>query len=423
MVNLWLKKKFDLWIGGTGITLVYLPVRALGLLLKRNHSLLAPEHLAVVKILGGGSLLMIYPFLATFRKQNPQTKITLICGRSIKNFAEIYQIFDHIQIIDDRSPWTFLRSGLAAFAYLFRNVDVTLDLEIHSRITTLLTTLAMVKNRVGLIDNSSLWRKRIYTHSIFVASAGTLSAAYDTTIPLFGLKGLNLIEVRNKFCEQISREIVPVKLQATPKKYISVGMGCSDLAFERQLQISAWAELLQMVHKKYPDLHFCFLGGPGDKHLAMKALEMAPELAANSVILCGDISLGASLRAVQMSSTFIGIDSALIHLARTLGTPSISFWGPTSPDALLRDWPQQELKIFSRMHCSPCVHQTEAPPCGGKNVCMRHQDKFDQVLDFVEQIIHLESINSVGTRTSLRTTWAYIPKQEALQQYSYEVTQ
>lgn len=423
MIHLGLKKKFDFYIGGLGVALLYFPVRILGLILHRDHQLKDPKHLAVLKILGGGSLLMIYPVLSNFREKNPQTKITLICGRSIQNFAEMYKIFDEIKVIDDRSFFQFVKTGLSAFFFLLKNVDVTLDLEIHSRITTLLTTLSLVKNRVGLIDNSSLWRKRIYTHGIFVSASGSMAAAYDTAGPLFGLRTLNLSSIRETFCQQIDRETLPKDFssQIPGQVDIAIGMGCSDLAFERQMSVKDWAQLLTLIKNKLPQVRFVFLGGPADQTLSRAVFAEAPHLAPSCHDLCGKVSLAVSLKVIHECRLFIGIDSALIHLARTLGTPSVSFWGPTSPDSLLRDWPQQELKVFSRLHCSPCVHQTETPPCHGKNVCMDHRSKFDDVLNFTTQILQHQKLDRPALKESARTTWIYTPEADQIKTLSYEV--
>ncbi len=426
MIHLDLKKKFDLWVGGLGIALIYYPVRLVGLLLKRNHSLDKPKHLAVIKILGGGSLLMIYPVLVSFREKYPQAKITLICGRSIQSFAQMYKIFDHIHVIDDRSALGFLASGLQAFLILLKNIDVSLDLEIHSRITTLLTTMSLVKNRVGLIDNSSLWRKRIYTHGIFVSSSGSMSAAYDATAPLFGIHNLRLSAIREKFIQQITKENLPPSLGSSDsnkfKSFIAIGMGCSDLAFERQMNPRDWKQLLGLIKVQNPDVQFVFLGGPADRHLTQTILAQEPELSASSLDLCGEVSLDVSLKVLHQSALFIGIDSALIHLARTIGTPSVSFWGPTSPDSLLRDWPQQELRIFSRLHCSPCVHQTEVPPCGGKNVCMNHTSKFSEIVDFARKSLEQDKQKLTSVPSGVRTTWSFTPDNESTQALTYEVT-
>jgi len=422
MIHLDLKKKLDFWGGGLGLLVLYPFVRMVGILLRRDHSLTNPRHIAVLKILGGGSLLMIYPSLVAIKKKYPQTKISLVCGRSIKNFAEAYKLFDHIQVIDDRSALSFLKSGLQTLVWLFREVDVSVDLEIHSRMTTLITTVAMVKNRIGLVDQLSLWRKRIYTHAIYTNSSGKMSEAYDTVAALFGIQELPLTQIREMFSQQIRAESLPSSFPTTVNPRITLGLGCSDLAFERQMPLELWKNLLLQIHSRFPNVSLVFVGGPADQKLVEQLHDLSPDLRKFTVNLCGSLSLNGSLKVIQESSVFMGIDSALIHLARTLAIPSVSFWGPTSPEALLRAWPQQELQVFSKVHCSPCVHQTEKPPCLGQNICMNHSPHFTKVLNFIDEVLKNPSTTASATLSIPgRFTWVYEPNKKAPTQIELSV--
>jgi ADP-heptose:LPS heptosyltransferase len=66
------------------------------------------------------------------------------------------------------------------------------------------------------------------------------------------------------------------------------------------------------------------------------------------------------------------IDSALLHFARMLGKSTVSFFGPTDPRVLLRPAAlAPETVHYFKLSCSPCVHVSDKPPCGGNNICMR----------------------------------------------------
>ena len=70
---------------------------------------------------------------------------------------------------------------------------------------------------------------------------------------------------------------------------------------------------------------------------------------------------------------FWGIDSALLHYARFLRTPCLSFWGPTHPETRLKPIDGlAERVVYRKVPCSPCIHLAEEPPCGGNNVCIRN---------------------------------------------------
>jgi ADP-heptose:LPS heptosyltransferase len=86
----------------------------------------------------------------------------------------------------------------------------------------------------------------------------------------------------------------------------------------------------------------------------------------------GKTSLAESVRGLAGVDELLCIDSALLHFARLLGIPTISFWGPTNPEVLLRVWDSSRDEIhYHRLPGSPCVHVAQEPPCRGDNLCMR----------------------------------------------------
>ncbi len=70
----------------------------------------------------------------------------------------------------------------------------------------------------------------------------------------------------------------------------------------------------------------------------------------------------------------ITIDSGPLHIARKLGLPTVSIWGPTDPDNYLKVRPHEQgrhLSYYLGAPCSPCIHRYEKLPCGGDNICMK----------------------------------------------------
>ncbi len=414
MVKLNLKKEIDFWVGGTLILATYPFVRLAAVLLRRNHHLDKPKHIVFIKMLGGGSLSMLFPTVLGLREKYPGIKISLICNRSILHFAKSYELFDNIQTVQDQSLFQMITSGLKLLFWLASTADVTIDLEIHSRLTTVFTTLALVKNRIGLINHNSLWRKRLYTHALYVNSVKNLSEVYDSILGLFGISDVTLPNSQKYISELVAKKSIPSSFLPAieNKKIITLGIGCSDLAIERQLPDKLWLQLMQSLLERNPNLVFLFLGGKDDQIIADR---LKPQIGMhqNRVLsLCGQIDLATSLRCIQRSDFFIGIDSALIHLSRLLGVSSASFWGPTSPESLLRPLPINEIIISQNVHCSPCVHFTETPPCLGQNFCMDHSKSMQTTIEKINEIL---AKKNQPKELSSRTTkvWAYYPDEVA----------
>ncbi len=363
-MKLKIKKLLDFWIGAPGVFVLFPVVRLLGLTLRRNHDLTQAKSIAFLKLLGGGSLVNSLPTFLALKKTNK--RIYIITTPAVKNFAEFLKVFDEILVIDDRNLLALISSSINVLGVLYRHVDVTVDLEIHSRLSTLFTTFSLVRSRVGLVDHNSLWRRRLYTHSIFCNPMGNITKAYDSIAELFSASAEELID--NSFWINQVLE-TQESLRGADCNKVCIGLGCSDLSPERRLTKSTVTQLVQNIYKLNPDVEFQFLGGPSDFEMVQDIIKAIPSLPCKN--LCGQLSLRNSVIHIFKSKCFIGIDSALIHMSRYCGTPTMGFWGPTRPENLLRVLPNlHEIQLSLRAPCSPCVHFVEPPPCGGNNFCM-----------------------------------------------------
>ena len=89
----------------------------------------------------------------------------------------------------------------------------------------------------------------------------------------------------------------------------------------------------------------------------------------------------------------VTIDSGPLHIARKLGLPTVSVWGPTDPGNLLKVQEGEENRHqyeYLQVHCSPCVHHHEKLPCGGYNFCMKNISA-QSIIDKIQ--IVLEHLN------------------------------
>src|ERR1043166_3058120 len=141
------QRKVDNYVGRLGIAVLRPAAMALGAILRRDHSLAAGREIVWVKMLGGGSLILAMPMLLGIRRAYPNTRMVLITTPSVKPFAELLGVFDEYRVIDNRGVLALVGSGLRSLAKTFR-ADCIVDLEVHSRLTTVFTTLTMARNRV-----------------------------------------------------------------------------------------------------------------------------------------------------------------------------------------------------------------------------------------------------------------------------------
>jgi ADP-heptose:LPS heptosyltransferase len=362
------QRKLDNYVGRLGIAMLRPAAMLLGLLLRRDHELTVGTEVVWVKMLGGGSLLLAMPMLLGFRRAHPRVRMVLVTTASVKPFAELMGVFDEYRVVDTGSPWRVVRSGLSALSRSLR-VDCIIDLEVHSRLTTVFTTLTLARNRVSFWLEDIFWRRGLSSHLVFFNRASGSFHFYDRIGDLFGVLIASREECRAALLEACKIASLPAPVSGQ----VSVGFACSDLGQERMLNPTQWARVfadhIQPAHRT-----FVFLGGPGDRDRAQQIIAVVqshfPHVAIRNS--CGELTLSASVATLFASSEFWGIDSGLLHLARITGVRCLSYWGPTDPTTRLRDgWSVEDRVYYRKIACSPCVHTSEEPPCRGDNRCIQ----------------------------------------------------
>lgn len=363
------QRTVDNYFGRIAIAVLRPVAMVIGRLLRRDHQLTVGKEVVWVKLLGGGSLIIAMPMLLGFRRAHPKVKMVLITTAAVRPFADLMGVFDEYRVIDVRSSWRILASGLRVLRQTLR-ADCIVDLEVHSRLTTVFTTLTLARNRVSFWMEDIFWRRGLASHLVFLNRASGVFHFSDRIAELFGVPVATHDE-----CRAALAQAAKVATGHRPSRagHVCVGFACSDLAHERMLTPSQWVRVFK--DNVRPEHHtFLFLGARGDH---AKAQEIVDVLRAEFPTLrfentCGGPTLAESVAMLFDSPEYWGIDSGLLHLARIVGLRCRSYWGPTDPATLLRpDWALDEQVVYRKIACSPCVHTSEEAPCHGDNRCIQ----------------------------------------------------
>jgi ADP-heptose:LPS heptosyltransferase len=370
-MNLHLKLLVDYYVGGAIHAILKPFVILLGKILKRNHSLEGVREVAIIKLLGGGSIIIAYPSLLALKDKHPGLKLTFVTSPAVAPFAEMTGLFDEIIVIRDSGLLVLLLDSIKAIRKLWR-IRVLIDLEIHSRLSSVFTLVTCAVNRIGVYTDLSFWRRSIYTHLLFYNKFSAVYYMYDHVVRLLGVETIDLPRAKAEFGKQIRRGTLPA---ISPGRYsVGIAPGCSDLGGERVLTADQWIALLGVRLAKQENLAFYFIGGKRDSEASRKIMAGLVKILPTSEFhdCCGKYPLLDSVKLISQLDILYCIDSSPVHFARLLGVKSVSFWGPTGPEMRLRPDPQlQEETHYVKMSCSPCVHVAFYPPCRGNNICMK----------------------------------------------------
>jgi ADP-heptose:LPS heptosyltransferase len=343
----------------------------LGFVLRRDHPLELRDKVAVIKMMGGGSLIIAYPALLALRKRYPHVRFIFIGTPAVRPFAELLSLFDEFHdIVDDRGLWNLIASTVSTLIRCAK-VDTIIDLEIYSRLTTIFSALTLARNRIGFYLDVAFWREGITSHLFYFNRSTSMPLYYEQVARSLDAPALSMAEARTHFlaANRFSRQEQP-----HPGRHrLGLGVLCSEIAHERQLTPEQWATLLR---RKFAieRLELNLFGSRSEMN-QMRSVEQQlrqhlPGVTINN--FCGQLSLHDSAAILTELDEFWSIDTGLLHIARLIGLPVTSFWGPTSPDRLILRTPDvREVVFYHKIHCSPCVHNAEQPPCRGHNICMQ----------------------------------------------------
>lgn len=377
-MQLKIKQKIDQFVGGLLVGTHILPVRVLGKLLRINHKIdKSPQNIIFIKMLGFGSLLLASDAILALKNRYPNSKISLIGGKGVKEGAELMQLFDHVLIIDDSSFFQMIKSTIKVVLWCLKKKNKwCFDLEVYSRLTTILSLYTFSHNRFGFEFEKVNFRNYLNTHNVY----------FNQFIPTE--VNYNLMALRAD-AEVVNRYRLPFKYSENPN-VIFFNNTCSDLSLQRKLTMFQAAELIDKL-RSICSYQIVLIGAPNDYSDNQQIIDLLKNKD-NVENWAGKKSFNQLIE--TMASTgkcLITIDSAPLHIASRIHLPVLSIWGPTQPDSIAPNW-LRESKLYKEVNlkvsCSPCVHHTKELPCKGNNFCIKDIDSAMIVNEFISLIKH-----------------------------------
>jgi ADP-heptose:LPS heptosyltransferase len=355
------------WFIGVFLAVLLAPItRGLGKILRRDHAFKSTKRIVVMKLLGGGNFALGLPLLLGLRKSFPESELIAVVTSTNRVFAESVGVFDTIHVVQTGSILRLFTSAARCLYSIFK-VDVVIDLEIHSKLTTCFGLFTCARNRLGFFTDDFFLREYLYTHLVFFHPGASRPALFNQLALIMQAETATSSEC----CAHLRRVL---SYKATRQGVVGVGVGCSDLGLVRKLSAEQWQMALGRALREQGATEVVFLGSKDDRQLADEVISglVSRFTDLSFTNRCGDCSLQESLGILSECSYYLGVDSALLHFARLMYVPSESFWGPTDPETLLLPIDNYSEKVHYRpLICSPCIHVAETAPCKGRNLCIK----------------------------------------------------
>lgn len=232
------------------------------------------------------------------------------------------------------------------------NIDLAFDLRTGTR-GALLSFLSGARQRVGFYaDDGKVWRNRLFTHLIQPETipGQHVSEAYLKILTAYGLYAETIIPTLAVPKEKQEMAFRLLKAESVSMERPIVAIHPFSLWKYKEWGIDKYAELINWLTSEY-DVCVLVVGSLDDRREAEKLLAGCSRGATYN--FAGKTSIGVLAAILNTSLLFIGGDSAGVHIAAAVGTPTVSIFGPSS----VLSWAPRGIlhsAVFKELPCVPC---------------------------------------------------------------------
>lgn len=229
--------------------------------------------------------------------------------------------------------------------------DLAIDLRTGTR-GAIIARLSGARIRLGYYDpDGQSWRNRLFTDLVDFPYTPDLHVI-DHLLGLLEPYGIST-------SQRSPRMVLPDSIKAAASRLLAqnhIPAGARLVALQpfslwryKELAEGKYVELIKAILVHHP-LAVLVTGSPDDRERAAAIVAAAGEGCFN---LAGQTSIDLYAALLANCELFIGVDSAGLHLAAAVGTPTVSIFGPSSPISWAPRGPVHSL-ARNAWPCLPC---------------------------------------------------------------------
>ena len=381
-------RRIDYWVG-IPITFFLSIFHTVGKLFGRKH-IKQPRKFLFIEISEMGSTILAYSSISYIKKKYPGAQLYFLIFKKNRESIDMLKIVpsENVITIRDKSFYAFAVDTLKAVWRMRREkLDVSFDLELFSRFSTIMNYLSGAKTRVGFHNFTAegLYRGSLQTHDVmynvyyhmsqnFMALVKSLEGPDE--IPRLKMAiDKKEIKVPKIISDQKEKDAIMKRLQSLnaaiskEKRIILLNPGASKLLPLREWPLQYYKEVAQkLVADK--STFVVITGLKGDKEYAQAICSHAKSER------CIDFTgMTHSLRELvdlyNISDMLITNDSGPAHFSALTDIRTIVFYGPETP-LLYGPLGNNYTALYSNFACSPCVsaYNHRKSPCTN-NRCLQ----------------------------------------------------
>ncbi len=316
------------------------------------------KHILFVTLSNIGDVVMTLPVIGALKENFKEVDIDVVVGPRAK------EIFD----IDPRIGRVYIYNKSATF---FRKLQLLKKL----RKKKYSLVVDMRNSLFGLLVSPWRWNGPNLDLS--------KEAAHKIDEHLSRIKSLGLATYPNSYPIWITQTDEDNMSKLLGYKGVTDGDGIICVSPGAKSHIKRWVEgNFAAVCDKLMDefgLKVVFVGDSADKQICERILDRMKNRAAS---IAGDTNLRELAWCIKRSKLLITNDSAPLHIAGSVGTPSVAVFGPTD---YRKYGPKKDMgtALYKKLHCSPC----EVAQCKYNLECMKAVLP-DEVIEAASKILN-----------------------------------
>jgi len=331
----------------------------------------SPEHVLVIKLWGLGALVCASPALAAIRARFPEARITLLTGKGLESLYDASGLYDR-SLAWDAEGLRELPRAIRTFRDRLCQApcDLAINLDGASHLAALLTQTSGAAATVGFVPPGS--RRQGYTVAVPLDLGGHASEAYLRIAAAVG-------------ADTDDTALVPPRLRTGEREHaratlrqwgidehtllIGVNMNASEFAVRRAWPAEKFVLLAQTL-EEMGEYKTVFFGTPAEERFVSRHVK---HMDSQPINLAGRTSVRQLAALLAECHLLITNDGGPLHLAAALDIPTISIFGPESPERFGPPEREHHAVLWRRPKCGPCVSflRDTVAPCSQGEECVR----------------------------------------------------
>lgn len=348
----------------------------------------AVRRILVIKFFGLGSIVLATPALSLLRKRFPDARIEFLTFSANGPLLERISLIDAIHTINPRSLASLTVDVLRAVHVLRRDrIDLVLDFEFFSKLSTLLSGLTGAPRRVAFALPAR-WRTMLVTDPVALTKDRHVSHSFAAQVFLFASRASLPAPVAPRIDAADQAALGRALPHGGSEIVINVNAGPTFL--ERRWPPERFAELADALCDRTASW-LVFIGDASERAYVQRVVD-AVRRPGRCLNVAGNLAIAELMALLRRSTLLISNDSGPLHLACALGTPVVALYGPETP-SFYGPLGGRRTVVYGSPPCSPCmnVYQAKAFRCPYDARCMR----------------------DIGTEEVLRAVNRYLPQAAA----------